>query len=89
MRLTMKQMSGSSGIVQSMTTPSGDTLYGGYKNAWFTTEREVLENMVEITQWTIDGYKKNVKGRRDSVARLESLRNIMATLYGREAQHSA
>jgi ABC-type sugar transport system substrate-binding protein len=80
MQITVDGKSGSSGMVQTMTTPSGDTLYGGGSNGWFTTELEVLEAMAERAQWTIEDYKNNVQGRRDSVARLASIRDAIAKL---------
>ena len=78
MKVEIERQSGSSGMVQTMTTPSGDTLYGGGSNGWFTTEREVLEGMAQRTQLTIEDYKNNVQGRRDSVARLASIRDAIA-----------
>jgi hypothetical protein len=78
--IKIERHGGSSGMVQTMTTPSGDTLYGGGSDGWFTTEREVFEGMFRRISVTIDGYKTNVKGRKDAVSRRWMILDALAAL---------
>ena len=92
--IKIERHGGSSGMVQTMTTPSGDTLYGTVREVkvegvgtptWFTTEREALEHMeslasIRVNRYKAKGFSLYVKARKDAAARLEDIRDALAAL---------
>ena len=84
MRVKIEQQGGSSGMVKTMTMPSGDILYGGGSrdlwSDWFTTEREALEHMSSLASLRINRYKVNVQGRKDAVSHRWGILDAIAAL---------
>ena len=82
MKVEIERKRGSSGMVTTMTTPSGDTLFRGVEGVgtptWFTTEREALESLEQMAAVDVEGYKRDVQGRRRAVAHLEDIRAAIA-----------